>query len=416
MKHLGDYDLSTILYGKFTTYQPSTGAPFTLGGGSGPGLAVYKDGSTTQSTAGVTLTTDFDGFPGLNHFAIDTSADGTFYSAGSCFDIVIANGTVDGVSVQGAVVASFTIRKEAALKPTTAGRTLDVSAGGEAGLDWANIGSPATAQNLSGTNIDVDQVVASVSGAVASVTAAVTVGTMNANTLTASALATDAVAEIQSGLSTLDAAGVRTAVGLASANLDTQLSAINAKTTNLPTDPADESLIIAATDAIMARLGAPAGASISADVAAVLASVALRLLTSAYTAPLDAAGTRSAVGLAAANLDTQLGTLATAAALSTVAGYIDTEVAAIKAKTDQLTFGATNASLRAPLTFGTGTSGAGTSGTGSGVTAARSAATPRASSSGLGAGGASGMLVISAGNGSGGSGAVVCRPRRRTFG
>ena len=168
MKHLGDYDLSTILYGKFTTYQPSTGAPFTLGGGSGPGLAVYKDGSTTQSTAGVTLTTDFDGFPGLNHFAIDTSADGTFYSAGSCFDIVIANGTVDGVSVQGAVVASFTIRKEAALKPTTAGRTLDVSAGGEAGLDWANIGSPATAQNLSGTNIDVDQVVASVSGAVAS--------------------------------------------------------------------------------------------------------------------------------------------------------------------------------------------------------------------------------------------------------
>jgi hypothetical protein len=59
------------------------------------------------------------------------------------------------------------------LAPTVAGRTLDVSAGGEAGLDWANIGSPTTAQNLSGTNIDVDQVVASVSGAVGSVTGAV---------------------------------------------------------------------------------------------------------------------------------------------------------------------------------------------------------------------------------------------------
>lgn len=56
------------------------------------------------------------------------------------------------------------------LNPTTAGRTLDVSTGGEAGLDWANIGSPTTAQNLSGTNIDPDQVVASVSGSVASVT------------------------------------------------------------------------------------------------------------------------------------------------------------------------------------------------------------------------------------------------------
>lgn len=38
------------------------------------------------------------------------------------------------------------------LKPTTAGRKLDVSTGGEAGLDWANIGSPTTAQNLSGTS------------------------------------------------------------------------------------------------------------------------------------------------------------------------------------------------------------------------------------------------------------------------
>jgi hypothetical protein len=40
-----------------------------------------------------------------------------------------------------------------ALKPTTAGRTLDVSAGGEAGIDLANIGSPTTTVNLSGLTI-----------------------------------------------------------------------------------------------------------------------------------------------------------------------------------------------------------------------------------------------------------------------
>ena len=57
-----------------------------------------------------------------------------------------------------------------ALLPTVAGRTLDVSAAGEAGMDWANIGSPTSAQNLSATNIDTDQAVASVSGAVGSVT------------------------------------------------------------------------------------------------------------------------------------------------------------------------------------------------------------------------------------------------------
>jgi hypothetical protein len=75
---------------------------------------------------------------------------------------------------------------------------------------------------------------------------------------------------------------------------------------------------------------------------------------------LDAAGVRAAIGLASANLDTQLGAidtvvdailvdtaeigaagagltaLASASNLATVAGYIDTEVAAIKAKTDTL--------------------------------------------------------------------------------
>ena len=99
------------------------------------------------------------------------------------------------------------------LTPTVAGRALDVSAGGEAGIDWANIGSPTTTVNLSATNIDVDQVVASVSGAVGSVTTAVTLPTIPTDWITAdgiaadaigaSELAADAVTEIQSGLSTL---------------------------------------------------------------------------------------------------------------------------------------------------------------------------------------------------------------------
>jgi len=151
MSHRGDFDTSAVIYGKFSTFRPSSGAAFTLGGT--PALSVYKDNSTTQSTTGVTLTVDFDSVTGLHHYAIDTSADGAFYAAGSFFDIVITTGTVDSVSVVGAVVGSFTLRKNSALKPTTAGRTLDVSAGGEAGLDWANVGSPTTSLALTGTTI-----------------------------------------------------------------------------------------------------------------------------------------------------------------------------------------------------------------------------------------------------------------------
>lgn len=37
--------------------------------------------------------------------------------------------------------------------PTVSGRSIDVSATGEVGLDWANIGSPTTVQGLSGTTV-----------------------------------------------------------------------------------------------------------------------------------------------------------------------------------------------------------------------------------------------------------------------
>jgi hypothetical protein len=48
------------------------------------------------------------------------------------------------------------------LAPTVADRTLDVSAGGEAGLDWANIGGKTTSNALTATTIATSQVVASV--------------------------------------------------------------------------------------------------------------------------------------------------------------------------------------------------------------------------------------------------------------
>lgn len=37
--------------------------------------------------------------------------------------------------------------------PTTSGRSLDVSATGEAGIDWSNVGSPTTSVDLSGTTV-----------------------------------------------------------------------------------------------------------------------------------------------------------------------------------------------------------------------------------------------------------------------
>lgn len=85
--------------------------------------------------------------------------------------------------------------RDTAVQATVNTRTLDVSATGEAGIDWANIGSPTTAQNLSGTNIDPDQVVASVSGAVGSVTGNVggSVASVATGGITAASIADNAI-------------------------------------------------------------------------------------------------------------------------------------------------------------------------------------------------------------------------------
>lgn len=106
-KFIGDFAAGDTIDFKFTTYRPSTGAPFTLAGT--PVVSVYKANSTTESTAGVTLTTDFDSRTGLNHVRITTSSDGTFYSNTDQFEVVITTGTVDSVSVVGACVGRFTL-------------------------------------------------------------------------------------------------------------------------------------------------------------------------------------------------------------------------------------------------------------------------------------------------------------------
>lgn len=65
---------------------------------------------------------------------------------------------------------------------------------------------------------------------------------------------------------------------------------------------------------------------------------AWKVLKESVTEPLTAAGVRSAVGLASANLDTQLSTIDDFldTEIAAILAAVDTEVAAIKAKTDNL--------------------------------------------------------------------------------
>jgi len=106
--YLGDWSPGDTIDLYFNTVGHTSDAPITLAGT--PAVSVYKDGGTTEGTAGVSLAVDFDARTGLHHVAINTAADAAFYAAGSDFAVVITAGTVDGVSVVGETVGSFSLQ------------------------------------------------------------------------------------------------------------------------------------------------------------------------------------------------------------------------------------------------------------------------------------------------------------------
>lgn len=294
------------------------GAWIVLTGGAGIGqarLCTAYDGATKVATVSQNWATNPDN---TTTFAIMPAA-----SIGS------VEGNVTGSIGSLATQAKADVNAEAdtalsdygALKPTTAGRTLDVTATGEAGIDWSNIGAPTTTVNLSGTTVKAVTDAPSDSSGVTTLLSRLTstragyldnlsagavataakllkyfqlllrkdaaIATDNATELTAInadggsgagafANTTDATEAIRDNMGTAQTgdayarlgapAGASVSADIAAVKVDT--AAIKAKTDNLPSDPADESLVIAATDAIMTRLGSPAGASVSADIAA----------------------------------------------------------------------------------------------------------------------------------------------------
>lgn len=114
------------------------------------------------------------------------------------------------------------------LQPTVAGRTLDVTATGEAGVDLDNTaGTLAKGTDLTGFNdLDAAGVRTAVGLAAANLDTQLGDLPTNAELTAALAAADDAVLAAIAALNNLSAADIRTAVGLASANLDTQLDAL----------------------------------------------------------------------------------------------------------------------------------------------------------------------------------------------
>jgi hypothetical protein len=123
------------------TTHDSTGAlvaPSSAFASDGSDFRIYKDGSAAQKTSqnGITVTSPFDSITGKHLIEIDTSnstGDSGFWAAGSEYRVEINSAkTVAGIVQSGVVVGRFALVAAGVLRPTTDGRTLDVSVDHEA--------------------------------------------------------------------------------------------------------------------------------------------------------------------------------------------------------------------------------------------------------------------------------------------
>lgn len=151
--YLGDIRLGDTIDFKFSTVD-STGAPATLSGS--PAVAAYPGNSTTEITAGITLTVDFDSHTGLNNVRV-VATGGNGYATATNYAIVITAGTSGGTSVVGYTVGHFSIEARSAVMPTTAARTLGVDASGRIDLGlWLGT-APASLTSAFYVKADVEQ-------------------------------------------------------------------------------------------------------------------------------------------------------------------------------------------------------------------------------------------------------------------
>ncbi len=111
-EYKGDIVAGQVLDFPFDTSDAS-GAAITLGGSVA--ARVYKRGSSSESSAGISISVDYDGLVGIQIVTVDTAADGTFYAAANDFAVVLTVGTVSGISVAPKYLGSFSIANRASL-------------------------------------------------------------------------------------------------------------------------------------------------------------------------------------------------------------------------------------------------------------------------------------------------------------
>lgn len=239
----GNVPAGSVLPIFFDAFSGSTGASITISGLAVTDIEVYKGTSMTQraSDNGYALIDtdgiDLDGITGIHGFSIDLSdnSDASFYAAGSFYTVVVSAVTIDSQTVS-FIAATFRI----------------VAAENTAGTSVVDVGRINNVSTSSVTTINAHQ------------------GTTAANTAQTGDNYARLGAPVGASISA-DIAGVQSDTN----DIQTRLPAALDANGFMKADVEDwkGATAPAMTGDAYARLGAPSGASVSADIAANLAAL-----------------------------------------------------------------------------------------------------------------------------------------------
>lgn len=102
--NLGDFKLGSTFDFQWTT--SVGGVPTTLAGA--PSLAVYAGNSTTEITAGLTLSVDFDSKTGSHNIRV-VATTGNGFAVATNYTLWLMAGTVAGITIAPRAIATFSI-------------------------------------------------------------------------------------------------------------------------------------------------------------------------------------------------------------------------------------------------------------------------------------------------------------------
>lgn len=253
----------------------------TGAGGSDRLLMVDTTIATLSTQTSFTLTAgsaDDDSYNNCTIIVEDVSTS-TQKAVGMVLDYTGSTKTVtlkEALAFTIATTDKVYILAENSLKSTVANRQLDVTATGAAGIDWGNVENPTTALDLSGTDIQLCDTTTTVTNQV----------TANVTAVSGDSAAADNLEADYDGTGYTKTSST---IGTCTTNTDMRGTDSAALASNYTAARAGYLDNInghtAQTGDSFARLGAPAGASVSADIATVDSNVDAVLVDTGTTLP-----------------------------------------------------------------------------------------------------------------------------------